>query len=83
MEKASILDAINRLNSALSKVEDFDVSSVNLSNRVLDNRIITLEGYVRFLEREGIPKIKSIWESVSDEELKVLEGNLDDWSDLL
>jgi hypothetical protein len=78
MEKASILDAINRLNSALSKVEDFDVSSVNLSNRVLDNRIITLEGYVRFLEREGIPKIKSIWESVSDEELKVLEGNLDD-----
>lgn len=78
MKKVNILDAVNRLSSTLSKVEDFTVTDVNLSDRVLDNRIITLEGYLRFLEMEGIPKIKSIWERISEPVLKVLEGGHND-----
>lgn len=77
MKKANILDAVNRLSSTLNKVEEFDVSSVDLSDRVLDNRIITLEGYLRFLEREGIPKIKRIWEDLSTEQ-NVMEGGQND-----
>ncbi|WP_143710037.1 hypothetical protein [Halothermothrix orenii] len=77
MKKANILEAINRLNSALSKVKDFDVSTVDLSDRVLDNRIITLEGYLRFLENEGIPKIRSIYEKINNN-MVVTEGGLND-----
>ncbi len=75
MSNANVLDTIERLNFALSKVEDFDISEVNLSDRVLDNRIITLEGYLRFLEREGIPKLKRIYEKLGSEK--------DDGSDIL
>ncbi len=60
MNKASILDAVDRLSNTLSKVKDFDVSKIDLSERVLDNRIITLEGYLRFLETEGIPKLEAV-----------------------
>jgi len=75
MAKPSILDAIERMNFAISKVEDFDISKIDLSERVLDNRIITLEGYLRFLEREGIPKLKRIYKNTRSEE--------DDRSDIL
>jgi hypothetical protein len=66
MKKVNILDAVDRLSSTLSKVEAFTVNDINLSDRVLDNRIITLEGYLRFLEMEGVPKIASIWEKISE-----------------
>ena len=56
MGKVNVLDAIDRLTSTINKVEDFDLSSIDLSERVLDNRIITLEGYIRFIENEAIPK---------------------------
>lgn len=68
MSEKNILDAIERLNFALGKVDDFDVSAVELSGRVLDNRIITLEGYLRFIEKEGIPKIKKIHKKLMEED---------------
>ncbi len=67
MTEPNVLDVIERLNFAISKVEDFDISEIDLSERVLDNRIITLEGYLRFLEREGIPKIKNIYDKSRSE----------------
>ena len=75
MAKANILDAIERLNFTLKKVKDFENLDLELSERVLDNRIITLEGYLRFLDAEGIPKIKKI--------LNSLEDGYNDWSDIL
>lgn len=83
MRKVNILDAVNRLNSTLTKVEEFEVADVNLSDRVLDNRIITLEGYLRFLEREGIPKIESIFNSVKKPDMEPVEGDNSDRSDIL
>ncbi|AZO95034.1 hypothetical protein GM661_08355 [Iocasia frigidifontis] len=80
MKKGNVLDAVERLNSTLSKVAEFDVSDVNLSDRVLDNRIITLEGYLRFLESEGIPKIELINKLLKKQNG---EGELDDRPDLL
>ncbi len=60
MGKVNVLDAIDRLTSTINKVEDFDLLSIDLSERVLDNRIITLEGYIRFIENEAIPKLTTI-----------------------
>lgn len=64
MAKANVLDAIERLNFALNKLEDFDELDVELSERVKDNRIITLDGYMRYLESEGIPKVRKIVEAL-------------------
>ncbi|MFW6022766.1 MAG: hypothetical protein ACOCQW_04545 [Halanaerobiaceae bacterium] len=71
MRKVNVLDAVDRLISTLDKVEDFDVSDIDLSDRVLDNRIITLEGYMRFLENEGIPKLEKIRDKIAKETGKV------------
>lgn len=60
MGKVNVLDALDRLTSTISKVEEFDLTGIDLSDRVLDNRIITLEGYIRFLENEAIPKLMAI-----------------------
>jgi len=78
MKKVNILDAVDRLSSTLNKVEAFTVNDINLSDRVLDNRIITLEGYLRFLEMEGIPKITSIWEKISESGLETREDDYND-----
>ncbi|MFW5786847.1 MAG: hypothetical protein ACOCV3_01130 [Halanaerobiales bacterium] len=66
---SEILKAIDYLNSAFSKIEDFDLNSIDFSDRVLDNRIITLEGYLRFLEREGIPRLKSLTEKIEGDQI--------------
>ena len=55
-----ILSAVNTLDRALTKVEEFDENNIEFSERVLDNRIITIEGYLRFLNKEGIPRLKSL-----------------------
>lgn len=65
MRKVNVLDAVDRLTSTLSKVEKFDIGGIDLSERVLDNRVITLEGYVRFLETEAIPKLSSIRDNLA------------------
>lgn len=72
MRKVNVLKAVDRLVSTLRRLEEFDVSEIDLSDRVLDNRIITLEGYIRFLETEGIPKLKKISDKIASE-----ENNLD------
>ncbi len=56
---AEIINAIDNLEAALEKVSKIALEDINFSKRVLDNRIITLEGYLRFLEREGIPRLES------------------------
>ena len=67
MPKSNVLDAIERLNFALNKLEDFNELDIDLSERVMDNRIITLEGYIRYLESEGIPKLQKITDSLEGE----------------
>jgi molecular chaperone GrpE (heat shock protein) len=72
---SDIVNAIDNLDSALSKARNFNIDQVDFSDRVLDNRIITLEGYLRFMEREGIPRLKKITNKI--------EGDSDDRSDIL
>lgn len=83
MRNVTILDGIDKLNAALKKIAKFDVSTVDLSERVLDNRIITLEGYLRFFESEAIPRIKSVLAELPDVQAEEVEGEDNDWSNLL
>ena len=78
MGKVNVLDALDRLTSTINKVEEFDISGIDLSERVLDNRIITLEGYIRFLENEAIPKLSRIRDNITDKLNGEQEGGNDD-----
>ncbi|NLJ84722.1 MAG: hypothetical protein GX336_07415 [Halanaerobiaceae bacterium] len=78
MGKVNVLDALDRLSSTINKVEEFDISGIDLSERVLDNRIITLEGYIRFLENEAIPKLSRIRDNITDKLNGEQEGGNDD-----
>jgi len=66
-----ILSAVNTLDRALTKVTKFEKNNIEFSDRVLDNRIITLEGYLRFLNKEGIPRLKTL--------VNRKEGEKNDW----
>ena len=68
MEKA-VIDVIEYINTAVKKTEQFDYYSPEMSNKVLDNRIMTLEGYIRYIERETMPRLESLvemFEEVND-----------------
>lgn len=61
MEKV-VLDVIDYINTAVNKTEHFNDYSPELSSKVLDNRIITLEGYIRYIEKETLPKFENLVE---------------------
>jgi len=61
MEKA-VIDVIEYIDAAVNKTEQFENFSPEMSNKVLDNRIMTLEGYIRYIERETMPRLESLLE---------------------
>ncbi|MFW6229923.1 MAG: hypothetical protein ACOC4L_02965 [Halanaerobium sp.] len=61
MEKA-VIDAIEYIDTAVDKTDQFDEYSPEMSEKVLDNRIMTLEGYIRYIERETMPKLENLIE---------------------
>jgi len=61
MEKA-VIDVIEYIDTAVNKTEQFEDYSPELSEKVLDNRIMTLEGYIRYIERETMPKLENLVE---------------------
>lgn len=67
MEK-TIIDAIDYINEAVNKSEQFKNYSPEMSSKVLDNRIITLEAYIKFIERETIPTMENLVEMLEEED---------------
>ncbi|MFN2340730.1 MAG: hypothetical protein ABR547_05615 [Halanaerobium sp.] len=68
MEKA-VIDVIEYIDEAVNKTDQFENYSPEMSTKVLDNRIITLEGYIRYIERETMPRLESLvemFEEVND-----------------
>lgn len=61
MEK-TVVDIVDYIDQAINKSEQFKNYSPEMSSKVLDNRIITLEAYIKFIERETIPKLKNLIE---------------------
>lgn len=61
MEK-TVLDAVNYIDQAVKKSEQLKNYSPEMTSKVLDNRIITLEAYIKFIERETIPVFEKLVE---------------------
>ncbi len=59
-EKSDILFAVEKLLYGFNKVEEIDPKKAEIENNILDNRVITLEGYFRYLEQDGIDLLKKI-----------------------
>ena len=60
MDKA-LIDAIDYIDMAVNKTEQFKNDySPEMSSKVLDNRIITLEAYIRYIERETMPVLENV-----------------------
>lgn len=59
MEK-TVIDAVDYIDEAVNKSEQFKNYSPEMSSKVLDNRIITLEAYIKFIEQETIPLMENL-----------------------
>ncbi len=62
LRKVDVLDIIKKLKVTSGKAKKINVSEISMGERVLENRIIVLEGYLNFLDRAALPVMKEICE---------------------
>jgi len=60
VRKVDVLDVVKRLRSISQRAKKVNSNNVDLGERVLENRIMVLEGYLNFLDQEAIPVLKQI-----------------------
>ncbi len=58
--KETVLFAIENFNAAFKRIDDIDIEEIDLEDKIMDNRIMSIESYLRFLERDGIDDFKKI-----------------------
>ena len=78
MRKIDVLDVIKKLRSVAQRAQKIDTDSVELGQRVLENRIMVLEGYLNFLDQEGLPSLKKIVGEMDELGEKVYIGGSND-----
>ena len=66
MEK-TVIDAVDYIDEAVNKSEQFKNYSPEMSSKVLDNRIITLEAYIKFIEQETIPLMENLVKIIEED----------------
>ncbi|RCW45370.1 MULTISPECIES: hypothetical protein [unclassified Halanaerobium] len=65
--KNAMLEAIAYIDSAVEKSAQFNNFAPEMSDRVLDNRIITLEGYIKYIDKEGLNLMKEFIQELEEE----------------
>ncbi len=63
-KKSEILKAVEQLSYGLEKIEELNPKDVDIDQKILDNRIITLEGYLRYLDQDGIEILENILQKI-------------------
>ncbi len=63
----TMLEAIAYIDSAIEKSDQFNNFAPEMSDRVLDNRIITLEGYIRYIDKEGLNLMSEFIQELEEE----------------
>lgn len=58
--KSLVMEAMEDINLVIKRLKRLNLEEVDIDNKILDNRVITLEGYLRFMDRDGIPELKKI-----------------------
>lgn len=69
--RESVLFAIENFNAAFRRIDDINPEEVELEEKIMDNRIMSIESYLRFLERDGIDDFKKIRD--------IIEGDNNGW----
>lgn len=77
MVDRNIMNAVQRLNSVVKRFEKVDLDNLNLSPRVLENRILTLEGYLSYLDQVGFPKIQKYVQLATKKSEALVGGDSD------
>lgn len=77
MADRNIMNAVARLKSIVKKLDKVDLENLDLSARVLENRILTLEGYMSYLDQVGIPKIQQYAELATGKSELMVGGDND------
>jgi len=60
VRKVDILDVVKRLRSISQRAKKVKNHNIDLGERVLENRVMVLEGYLNFLDQDAIPALKGI-----------------------
>ncbi|MGM0413671.1 MAG: hypothetical protein ACQEQP_00665 [Bacillota bacterium] len=58
--RETVLYAIENFNAAFRRIDDVNLEEIELEEKIMDNRIMSIESYLRFLERDGIDDFKKI-----------------------
>lgn len=58
--RETVLYAIENFNAAFRRIDDVNLQEIELEEKIMDNRIMSIESYLRFLERDGIDDFKKI-----------------------
>ncbi|MFW5789721.1 MAG: hypothetical protein ACOCQF_03990 [Halanaerobiaceae bacterium] len=58
--RETVLYAIENFNAAFRRIDDIDLDEIKIEEKIMDNRIMSIESYLRFLERDGIDDFKKI-----------------------
>ncbi|MFN2363092.1 MAG: hypothetical protein ABR596_02250 [Halarsenatibacteraceae bacterium] len=67
--RETVLYAIENFNAAFRRIDDIDLDKIKIEEKIMDNRIMSIESYLRFLERDGIDDFKKIRD--------IIEGDID------
>ena len=58
--KSLVMEAMEDISLVIKRLKRLNLDEVEIDDKILDNRVITLEGYLRFMDRDGIPELKKI-----------------------
>ncbi len=65
-KKSTLLKAVEELSYGMEKIEEIDPGELELDEKILDNRLIALQGYLRYLDQEGVDLLKKIQEELKE-----------------
>lgn len=64
LRKIDVLDVIKKLGVISEKAKNINAAEIEIGPRVLENRVIVLEGYLNFLDRTALPTLQEISEKL-------------------
>lgn len=74
MRKVDVIDVVKRLRSISHRARKLSDNEIELGQRVLENRVMVLEGYLNFLDQEAIPSFQKIIKELDEIGEKVYIG---------
>ncbi len=65
--KSLVMEAMEDISLVIKRLKRLNLDEVDIDDKILDNRIITLEGYLRFMDRDGISELEKIVDRLEGE----------------